>query len=281
MESIDSKIEVVKIANSSGLELEVINYGATIKSLRVPNKYDSKTSVVIGLKQPQHYTQFPYINYPLFFGSSIGRYAGRISEGNFRIDEKEYSIKSEAGVHLHGGTKGFDKKIWKINNVYEGASSSVKLSYFSKDLEEGYPGDLEVSVIYEVHKSNALRITYEAVTSKKTHVNLTNHAYFNLNGQGSILDHFMKLNNLSHLEVDHRLLPTGKLLRSKETRFDFKVKSLIGRQDFLGFDDTFVLDKTKAKAAMLFSKKTGIKMEVFTNQPAWLFTRLKNFLTYH
>lgn len=262
------KLKSVMIKNGSGMELEVLNYGATIKSLKIQNKWGTLTDVVVGLKKPEHYVQFPYVNYHLFLGCSVGRYAGRISGGGFNIDGTNYTINNEDGIHLHGGTKGFDKKIWNIIEVKEGDSSLIKLRYESINLEEGYPGTLDVSVTYELHRSNALRITYEAVTTKTTHVNLTNHTYFNLSGDGSILDQILQLNNLGHLEVDDQLIPTGHQFISKNTRFDFKVPSIIRRSDFVGFDDTFILDIKKVKAATLVSKKSGIKMEVFTNQPA-------------
>ncbi len=271
------KLEVKKITNFSGLELEVMNYGATIKSLKVPNKLGGKTTIVVGLNSAEEYCQTPYEKHQLFLGSSIGRYAGRLSGNCIEVENKKYEIYNESGVHLHGGREGFDKKIWNIENIIEGKSSSITMAYTSRHLEEGYPGNLKVRVKYELHKSNALRITYEAISDRTTLVNLTNHAYFNLNGKGSILNHNLKVNNTHHLEVNDELIPTGKLINSENTRFDFKVRSIVGRDDFVGFDDTFVLKKHVAKAIELFSPSTGIKMEIFTNQPALVIYTPKKF----
>jgi len=261
-------IETIKIENTKGLELEVLNYGATIKSLKVPNKYGSKTNIVVGLKESDLYAQSSYKDEMLFLGSSIGRFAGRISCNPMTIENKKYDIPTVNGVHLHGGENGFDKKYWNIGKVKNGKSSSITLSYLSKHLEEGYPGNLKVEVKYELHKSNALRITYKATTDRATYVNLTSHAYFNLKGKDSILDHVLKINSAHHLGVNKDIVPTGEILDSENSRYDFSRKAIIGREDFIGFDDTFILKKDKAKAASLTSKESGIKMEVYTNQPA-------------
>ncbi len=265
-----SKIKTVTIANSNKMELKVSNFGATILSLLVPDRNSNLVDVVVGLESDKSYTEVPYTNNFLSFGSSVGRYAGRLSNGGFKIDDIEYPIYTLEGVHLHGGNKGFNKKYWEIEEVNnEGESPSVTLSYFSPHLEEGYPGNLKVFVTYELSNSNVLKITYKATTDKKTHVNLTNHSYFNLNGTESILDHELIINSNQVLEVDDKLIPTGELINISNTRYDFNNQSRIGREIFIGLDDAFVLNKEKSKiAAELYSDKTGIKMEVFTNQLA-------------
>lgn len=261
-----SKIEVTTLINENGLELQISNLGATIISLNIPDKNHQKVNVVVGL-EPEDYNKEPYLsNYP-YLGASIGRYAGRISKGEFQVNGETYKIYNENGVHLHGGKIGFDKKYWKVENVVKDENPSVTFSCESKHLEEGYPGNLKVIVTYQLTKKNQLKITYEATTDSATPINLTNHAYYNLNGSGSILDHTLQLNTISYIEVDSQLIPSGKLINSKNTRFDFNEESIIGRSDFKGFDDSFVLGKESLKA-ILTAPKTGIQMKVYTNQPA-------------
>jgi len=258
-----SKIEVITLVNSNGMELKVSNFGATIIGLKVPGKYNKLTNVVVSLQNPNDYINEPH---PCL-GSSIGRYAGRISNGEFYVEGKSYTIYNEDGVHLHGGKEGFDKKYWNINEVNENENPYVVLSIFSKDLDEGYPGNLKATVCYRLTENNELKISYKATTDKATPVNLTNHAYYNLNGEGDVLNHELMINSTHTLEVSSQLLPSGKLIPSENNRFDRTKLALIGRNDFIGFDDSFILGEGELKA-VLASKKSGIKMEVFTNQPA-------------
>ena len=267
------KLKTITILNSYGLELTVVNYGATIQSLKVPDKNGKKINVVVGLQNPEDYSKDCYQKHNVFLGCSIGRYAGRISNGSFSIQNKVYNLPTENGIHLHGGN-GFDKKFWLVDNISEDGSS-ITLSHKSKHLDQGYPGNLEVFVTYSLNDSQ-LEINYTATTDRTTIVNLTNHSYFNLDGKGSILDHSLQINNSYHLEVDEKLIPTGKLINSENTRFDFSSKSTINRKDFTGFDDTFVINKNVDYAATLSSAKSGIQMKVSTNQRAFvIFTKDK------
>lgn len=258
-------VKNILLKNNSGLELSILNYGATIQSLKVPSKNGSKVNVVAGLYKPEDYTEDLYKKHNICLGASIGRYAGRISGGKFTIHDKVYTLPVKYGLHLHGGNEGFDKKIWNIDTISDD-QTSVTLSYESKHLEEGYPGNLKVSVTYTLVDFK-VDITFKATTDKSTVINLTNHAYFNLDGQGTILNHELQINNTHHLEVDSNLFPTGKVLPSKQTRFDYSKSSVINRKDFKGFDDTFVLGDEEL-AAILTSKITGIEMRITTNQPA-------------
>lgn len=255
-----SETKVIKLKNSSGAELEILNYGATIIGLNIPDKNNNPVNVVVSLEN-----EIDYVNeaHPCL-GSSIGRYAGRISRGKFLLNGIEYPLYNEEGVHLHGGKIGFDKKYWEIEQV---SDSKVVLSIESKDMEEGYPGNLKASVTYELTEQNEVKISYSALTDKATPVNLTNHAYYNLEGEGDVLNHKLLINSTNTLEVSPQLLPSGKLIPTKDNRFDRTDLEVIGREDFVGFDDAFVLAKEESKA-VLISNKTGIKMEVFTNQPA-------------
>jgi aldose 1-epimerase len=267
-----SKLEVITIKNNNGMELKVINYGATLIELKVPDKNNNFIDVIVGLVMASSYVQEPYTNVKLFLGSSIGRYAGRISKGKFDIDGKSYQINHQDGVHLHGGN-GFDKKYWAVEKVLD---NLVTLFYISEDQEEGYPGNLKVWVTYELIENNSLKITYKAKTDKSTPVNLTSHPYINLNGKGSIIDHELTINSEKHLEVNHQLLPTGNILESKNTQFDRNQKSKVKNDSFISFDDTFVLGNDKIKAS-LFSQESGINLNIYSNQPAMVVYTPKKF----
>lgn len=261
-----SKIKVTTLTNTNGLSLQISNLGATIISLNIPDKNNQLVNVVVGLES-EDYNKEPYLsNYP-YLGASIGRYAGRISKGMFQVNGKIYQIYNENGVHLHGGKIGFDKKYWDVESLTLDNNPSVTYTFESAHLEEGYPGNLRVSVTYQLTDRNEIKITYKATTDAPTPINLTNHAYFNLNGKDSISNHRLQLNSEQYLEVDDQLIPSGKLIDLKNTRFDFNEESIIGREDFKGFDDAFVLGDGKVKA-VLTSPKTGIQMKVYTNQPA-------------
>lgn len=268
-------LEVVTLHNSNGVKLKVSNYGATILSLKIPDKNGDLVDVVVGLESPAEYTHQNYLDYNLFLGATIGRYAGRISGGRVMIENQEFPIHHQNGVHLHGGKQGFDKKFWNIDEVIK--NSSIKMSYLSEHLEENYPGNLNVSVVYDLTESNSIKITYQATTDKTTVINLANHSYFNLNGGGSILNHRLQIKSDSYLEVDKDLLPTGKIFSSENSRFDFSSQSQIESPNFVGFDDTFVLKQTPSKAATLLSKSNGICMNVYTNQPAMVIFTPKSF----
>lgn len=261
-----SKIEVTTLKNSNGLELQISNLGATVISINVPDKNNKEVNVVVGL-EPEDYNKEPYLSNYTYLGASVGRYAGRISKGAFQVKGKTYPIYNEEGVHLHGGKVGFDKKYWKVESLVEGENPLVTFSCESAHLEEGYPGNLKVTATYQLTEENEVKVTYKATTDAATPINLTNHAYFNLNGCDSIIDHSLKLNSAHYLEVDEQLIPSGKLIDSKNTRFDFNEESIIGRSDFEGFDDSFVLGKESLKAT-LTAPKTGIQMKVYSNQPA-------------
>lgn len=267
--------KTITLLNKNNLKLKVSALGATLLFLKVPDKNGKHINVIVGLSHVEDYKSEAYLIEGLYLGSTVGRYAGRISKGHIVIDSKKYPIYNENGVHLHGGKEGFDKKIWNVESIKSGESPSVTLSYLSKHLEEGYPGNLKVFVTYTLTKYNALKITYKATTDQKTIINLTNHSYFNLNGEGSILDHELQLNSDFCLDVDDKLIPSGKLNPVKGTRFDFNLKSVIGRNDFIGLDDTFVLRDDKLKA-IIASRTSGIQLKVYSNQPAMvIYTPLK------
>ena len=266
-------LKTVTIKNNAGMEAEIANFGATILKLLVPNKQKSLTNVVVGLQHADDYLNQPYINNFLCLGSTIGRFAGRISNSSFKIAETIYEIENNDGVHLHGGVEGFDKKFWEFTEVL---INKVVLKYVSAHLEEGYPGNLTVEAVFEVTNENELKITYSAITDSATIVNITTHPYINLNGAGSILEHYLIINSGAHLEVNSKLLPTGKVKSSTDTPFDRQQMTVVGRNDFDGFDDTFVL-KNNDFAAKLRSDETGIELKVMSNQPAMVVFTPKTF----
>lgn len=267
-----NKLALYTLSNSNGMELQVSNFGATIISLKVPNNLGTLTNVVVGLEQAEDYLTAPYTDVTLYLGSSIGRYAGRISNGKFEIEGKTYPVENTDGVHLHGGV-GFDKKFWNLKSQ---STNAVVLTYVSAHLEEGYPGELEIEALFEITDNNCLIVSYSATTDQSTPVNLTCHPYYNLNGCDSILDHELWVNSTQHLEVDAQLIPTGTILESENTVFDYTTLSKINKPNFVGFDDTFVMGLEQLKAK-LSSSITGIEMKVYASEPAMVIYTPKQF----
>ena len=261
------KVKVFKFTNANGISVEYLNYGATIYKINVPDKNGNLINVVVSLNKPEDYFSEAYIEKGLYLGTMVGRYAGRISNGGFEIDEKRYNLYNVDGVHLHGGPKGLDKKYWEVEEICED-QNKITFSCFSEHLEEGYPGDLTVKITYQLTDENELHISYSAKCNKTTHLNLTNHSYFNLNGKGSILEHDLHINSDRRLEVDSLTVPSGKFLDNKNSRFDYLKTTKLGKPGFEIIDDAFEINKNKEVAATLYSKETGILMEVKTNQPA-------------
>jgi len=258
-------LKTLSLTNKNGSELQLLNYGAAVLSFKIKDKSGNKVNVVVS-PRAENFITSTYKEHNKCFGASVGRYAGRISKGEFKLDEVTYKLFEKDDVHLHGGENGFQYKIWEVEEETVAPNPSVKFSYFSRDGEESYPGNLKVAVKYTLTEDNELLIEYSAKTDKKTVINLTNHTYFNLNGEGSISDHFLKIEADKILEVNTKLLPTGNLTKLKKHPKNFSESKLIGNRIL---DDTFVLKSTKDEvAARLFAPLTGIKMEVKTNQKA-------------
>lgn len=261
----EEDLKTVKLTNGKQTQLEILNLGAAILSLKIKDKNKELKNVIVS-PRAEDFVSPTYKSHNKCFGASVGRYAGRISGGRFSIGEEEYQLYQNEGVHLHGGDYGFQYKLWNIEEESSGDNPSVILSYTSEDGEEGYPGRLETRVKYTLSETNEVLIEYSAKTDKATVVNLTNHAYFNFNGGGSVSDNFLQISARKTLEADEKLLPTGNLTKLKESPKNFKESKLIGNRPL---DDVFVLTSEKDEiAAQLFSPLTGIKMQVKTNQPA-------------
>lgn len=255
--------------------------------LWVPDATGAFRDVVIGFAGVQGFTE----GEDTYFGALVGRYANRIREGKFSLEGQEYMLATNnAPNHLHGGDKGFSRVVWQANQLDD---QNLQLTYVARDMEEGYPGKLEVTATYTLSQDNELRIDYTAVTDKTTVVNLTNHAYFNLNGEGSgtILNHILQLNADRFTPVDATLIPTGQLAPVAGTPFDFTQPTAIGdgiNQDHeqlkfgSGYDHNYVLATQRRSevvlAATVQGDESGIVMEVLTQEPGiQLYTG--NFLT--
>jgi len=277
--TIDGKqVNLFTLTNKNGVKAMITNYGGRLVSLYIPDKEGKMTDVVAGFSSVKGYQNStePY------FGATIGRFGNRIARGKYKIDGKPYTLFINNGVNtLHGGKKGFQDVVWDANQVNP---KTLELNYVSKDMEEGFPGNLTVKVTYALTDENGLEISYEARTDKKTIINLTNHAFFNLNGEssGSILNHNVLINADQYTPVDTSLIPTGKLLPVKGTPFDFNRSKTIGVEinakneqlaNGKGYDHNFVL-KTHSPVdpvAVVTGDKSGIVMRVFTDQPGLQF----------
>ncbi|MDT0688205.1 aldose epimerase family protein [Salegentibacter sp. F188] len=267
MEHIEKKdLKLITLRNKNQTELEILNFGATLFSLKMDDSSGKRVNVIVSPKRPEDFITAHYKDYEKFFGASTGRFSGRINKGEFKIGKERYSLPQKDGVHLHGGDDGFQYRLWEVEEETSGANPSVTLSYLSKDREEGYPGNLKVLVNYTLSEEDKLSITYTAETDKETIVNLTNHTYLNLNGEGSVSDHFLFINADKILETDGSKLPTGDLINLRKHPKNFGSNKLIGNRPL---DDTFVLNSDDEEiSARLFSPITGIKMEMRTNQDA-------------
>ncbi len=273
------EIKELTIKNSKGTKVKITNYGARIISLWVSDNKGNFDDIVLGFDSVKDY----FVSSEKYFGATIGRYGNRINKGVFYIDNIEYKLNTNDGSNnLHGGTIGYDSVIWDIKNFDE---TSVTFSYSSYHLEEGFPGNLEIKMKYEITKNNELKIQYWASCDRKTIVNLTHHSFFNLKGagKGDINDHLLQINASNYTPIDKNLIPTGQIESVEKTPFDFKKLKPIGQDLYLknnqlkfgnGYDHNFVLNKTKNSinfAAKVIEPDSGRIMEVFTNEPGLQF----------
>lgn len=262
-------IDIYTLTSSTGIEMKVMTYGAAITSLMVPDRNGNMANITLGFDNLASYEAgTPY------FGAIIGRYGNRIAGGQFTLNGVTYQLATNDGPnHLHGGNIGFDKVVWEVVEANAGEYPSLVLRHISPDGEEGYPGTLTVTVTYTLI-GNDLRIDYLAETDAPTIINLTNHAYFNLAGSGTILDHILTINAKEFTPVDATLIPTGEILPVSGTPFDFTTPFAIGaRIDQVpgGYDHNFVLAHEKVDTLMFAAKlkdpESGRTMEIFTLEP--------------
>ena len=267
------KVYKIRITNNSGAYVDLLNYGCTITSIHIPDRNNQLTDVCLGYDRLKEYEQNDG-----YLGAAIGRVANRIKDGRFVLNDTEHSLACNDGSnHLHGGNRGFDKYVWDYEIINE---NSIVFSRRSTHMEEGYPGNLDVKITYTFDDDNGLSIAYKAISDRDTIVNLTNHTYFNLDGEasGSILDNELYIDADFFTETNADLIPTGKLIEVKETPFDFRKLKSIGldiNNDHpqmiagKGYDHNFALNHQDINklAAKLYSKKTGICMSVYTDMP--------------
>ncbi len=274
------KTDLYVLKNAKGAIATFTNYGGRIVSLQVPDNTGKLVNVVCGFKSVEAYQNStePY------FGATIGRFGNRIAKGKFTLDGKEYSLFLNNGPNtLHGGKNGFQNQVW---NATQPDINTIEFTRISPDMEEGFPGNLNVKVTYKLDDNNALQIEYEATTDKNTVINLTNHAFFNLNGEGSgtILNHEVQIFASNYTPVDSTLIPIGKVEPVANTPFDFIKFETIGAKinekneqltNGKGYDINFVLDsgtnKVQHLAAKVIGDKSGIEMSVYTDQPGLQF----------
>jgi aldose 1-epimerase len=273
-------VDEYTLTNANGMEVKIITYGGTITSIRVPDRDGELENVTLGFDNLADYeTKSPY------FGNITGRYANRIANATFTLDDTAYTLAANNGPNtLHGGVEGFDNKVWEAEAVEGDGEVGVSLHYLSPDGEEGYPGNLDITVVYTLTDANEIRMDYTATTDASTVVNLTNHAYFNLAGEGnsSIYDHILMIDADRYTPVDATLIPTGELAPVEGTPFDFRLPKAIGpgqrssdEQIVLGrgYDHNFVLNREDPEdgemmlAAQVYEPESGRVLEVWTTEP--------------
>lgn len=254
------------LSNSNGMEVTFINYGATITSLKVPDANGNITDVVLGFNDIESYINSFGLPSAPYFGSIIGRYAGRISGGAFSLNGQSYKLNTNNGANtLHGGTIGFGRAFWQMKQLHGGASPSITFTYTSPDGEEQFPGELTVNVTYTLTEDNALTVNYTAETTRDTVINLTQHAYFNLEGHTqSIAGQQLFVNSDKFLDVLSDGIPTGNVINAAGGAFDFTTPANCPKK----IDTSFLLEDIAQPAASLYSEKTGLTMTVTTNQPS-------------
>ncbi len=275
-------VEFFILKNNAGMTAKLISFGATLVSLEVPNKKGKPADIVLGYDNLE-----AYISDRFYLGCTVGRYANRIANAKFTLDGKEYKLAANDGKnHLHGGIRGFSRAPWQGKEFKDGDACGVIFKYLSPDGEESYPGNLNTSVTYTLTDDNELKIGYEAVTDKKTIVNLTNHSCYNLAGHdgGDILAHLININADKITTVDNCYIPTGEIKNIKDTEFDLIESKEIGEnigKFRLGYDFNYILNKPSPEefsfAAKVVEPKSGRVMEVFTTEPAVQFCT-SNFL---
>jgi len=257
------------LTNINGISAEVINYGGILTEMNMPDKNGMIDNLCLGYPDLESYE-----NDSFFIGATVGRFANRIAKGKFILNGKTYTLPiNNEPNHLHGGPAGYYKKVWKAKSFEESGSTGVILNYLSEDGDAEYPGNLKIKVIYRLTDENELRIDYEATTDQATPVNLTNHAYWNLSGTGSIKNHLLKLFASRYLPMDDTAIPTGEMAEVQGTPLDFTTPKII-EKDLAnvegGFDHCFVIDSSDealAPAAVLKDPDSGRVMEVFTTKP--------------
>lgn len=264
-------IYLYTLRNTKGTEVLITNYGAIIMAYKIMMPDKSINDIVLGFDNVEDYLATTYLkNYP-FMGAAIGRYANRIKDARFAIDDKEFVVsKNWNEDQLHGGFDGFDKKVWDFVSFDE-KCNILHLRYLSPDGEEGFPGNLEVNICFELNDDNDLIYEYTASCDQPTPVNLTHHSYFNLNnGEETIMNHQIRITSDKILEQDQNLVTTGNYIAVDSTRYDFTEFHSIGERIVEGYDQSFVVDKRTDQLSLVaeaLSEKSGLKLQILTTEP--------------
>jgi aldose 1-epimerase len=266
-------IYLYTLKNDKGTKVMITNYGAIIVAYKIKMQDDNTNDIVLGFDDVADYLNPDYLKQYPFFGAAIGRYANRIENASFEIDGKKFSVSKNFGeCQLHGGFEGFDKKVWDFASFDE-RHNILNLKYFSRDGEEGFPGNFEVNIFFELNDENDLALTYTALCDQPTAANLTHHSYFNLNnGEGTIADHEIKIYSDKILQQDKNLVAMGNYISVENTKFDFREFHAIKERwnEAEDYDQSFELSNRKNNvnhAAEVYSKKSGLKMQVLTSEP--------------
>lgn len=278
----DTNVQIYTLTNVHGIEARIMTYGATLVSLKTPDRAGNLRNIILGFDSLD-----PYLAGVPYFGATVGRYANRIAGGRFVLDGKSYQLPQNNGPNsLHGGNRGFDKRVWTAQSIETPTGPSLRLTYVSAAGEEGYPGELTVHVTYRLGNDDTLAIDYEATTTAPTPVNLANHAYFNLTGdpERTILDQMLQINADRFTPVNATLIPTGEMRAVAQTPFDFRTPHSIGSRISAedeqlrlggGYDHNWVLSSNGTgslrRAAVLADPKSGRSVEISTTQPGLQF----------
>ena len=254
------------LSNKNGMKIQIINYGATVTSLQIPVSNDNIVDVVLGFDTLESYLESYELPSAPYFGTTVGRYAGRINKGSFILNNKKIQLNTNNNENtLHGGNTGFGKKIWNVSNIISGDNSSITFSLLSEDLDENFPGTLQVNLTYTLTEENELKLEYKATTTEDTVINLTHHSYFNLDGHDStVLDQTLFIDAEKILETNTANIPTGKFTALSNHDFDFRVPKKCPSS----IDNSFVIEPSINAVAKLFNSKNNLQMSVYTNQPS-------------
>ncbi len=260
------------------IQVSITNVGATITSIRTPDRDGNVKDIVLGFDDPRVYLDPEYNAGGFYLGATVGRFANRIKEGKFSLDSKTYQLEINNGVnHLHGGINSFNTKIWTAEPIESDKVVGVRMSYVSAHMENGYPGQLTTTVVFTLDENDSLNLNYQATTDKKTIVNLTNHSYFNLRGEGTILDTKVLMEAGMYTPKDDGCIPTGDVISVMGTPLDFTFEHKIGERIHAfedGYDHNYVINGSYGqlrKAAEAWDDKTGRKVEFLTTEPAFQF----------
>jgi len=276
--ALNQEVKSVTLQNRKHTQVTITNYGGIITSIKTPDRRGNFAEIVLGFDNIEEYTTEQYIKNCPYFGASIGRYANRIKDGKFSIDGIEYQLNCNNGPnHLHGGPNGFHQKIWHMETFKETKRTGVVLTLSSPDMEEGFPGKVDIKLTYTLTFDNELVIDYEAKTDKKTILNLTNHSYFNLSSmQNNVLEHLMVLYADKFTPKDENGIPTGEIVAVNDSPMDFLTPRTIGERindtDDIGYDHNFVINGHKNDlniGARIVDPSTGRSLEFYTTEPGF------------